>query len=117
MNRIISEIVDKTLSENKMECQDNDVRHVFLSILNTEGLDIREKKSGIIDFITAGIELVSENIYFMIGHSNYTHIVCRYFIHISLYIFHFIAIILYKMNLGLTKTHSFCIYVYLYKNS
>lgn len=51
--------MDKTLADKQIEVQDNDVRSVFLSILNTEGLDIREKKSGIIDFITAGIELVS----------------------------------------------------------
>lgn len=38
---------------------DNDVRSVFLGILKEEDLDNREKKSAIIDFISAGIETVS----------------------------------------------------------
>lgn len=37
---------------------ENDVRSVFLGILKEEGLDNREKKSAIIDFISAGIETV-----------------------------------------------------------
>lgn len=40
---------------------------VFLSILNNPGLDIREKKAGIIDFIAAGIKTVSNFSYACYG--------------------------------------------------
>lgn len=36
-----------------------DHRHVFRSILQQDDLDIREMKSAIVDFISAGIETVS----------------------------------------------------------
>lgn len=47
------------MAEEEMEFQDNDVRSVFVSILQDDSLDIREKKSAIIDFISAGIETVN----------------------------------------------------------
>lgn len=56
--RIISDIVDKALNEEKLEYKDNEVNSIFLSILQSDELDIREKKSGLIDFITAGIDTV-----------------------------------------------------------
>lgn len=57
-NSIISEIVDRAITDEHLESSDDDVRHVFLSILLKEDLDIREKKSAIVDFIAAGIETV-----------------------------------------------------------
>lgn len=36
-----------------------DLRSIFLNILELKDLDIRDKKSAIIDFIAAGIETVS----------------------------------------------------------
>lgn len=40
--------------------EDQDLRSIFLNILALEELDIRDKKSAIIDFIAAGIETVSK---------------------------------------------------------
>lgn len=57
-NSIISEIVDRAISDEHLESSDDDVRQVFLSILLKTELDIREKKSAIVDFIAAGIETV-----------------------------------------------------------
>jgi len=51
-------MVDNTLLDEQLECNDNDVRSVFISILQTNDLDIKDKKSAIIDFIAAGIETV-----------------------------------------------------------
>ena len=56
---IVSELVDAALAEENDDAANEGIKSIFTSIVNTEGLDIREKKSGIIDFITAGIELVS----------------------------------------------------------
>lgn len=58
---VISEMVDQAMAENQSATAagaDNDVRSVFLGILHEEDLDMREKKSAIIDFISAGIETV-----------------------------------------------------------
>lgn len=62
MPSVISEMVDKTLEENNanfMHHDDHDLRSVFLNILEIKDLDIRDKKSAIVDFIAAGIETVS----------------------------------------------------------
>lgn len=61
MPSVISEMVDKALEENNRNSmhQDDDLRSVFLKILEIKDLDIRDKKSAIIDFIAAGIETVS----------------------------------------------------------
>lgn len=61
---VISEIIDNELEEHKKSaaCEDEDaagLRSVFLNILELKELDIRDKKSAIIDFIAAGIETVS----------------------------------------------------------
>lgn len=44
----------------------NTVHSVFLSILNEPNLDIREKKSAIIDFISAGIETLANTLSFIL---------------------------------------------------
>ena len=61
MPSVISEMVDKALEENNSNFmhQDDDLRSVFLKILEIKDLDVRDKKSAIIDFIAAGIETVS----------------------------------------------------------
>lgn len=59
--RTISEIVDEAMAEEDWpttESHDYDHRHVFRSILKQDDLDIREMKSAIVDFISAGIETV-----------------------------------------------------------
>lgn len=57
-------MVEEALEEhNTTDSQDLDdgdagLRSIFLSILELKDLDIRDKKSAIIDFIAAGIETV-----------------------------------------------------------
>lgn len=65
MPSVISEMVDKALEENNANFMhhDDDLRSVFLNILEVKDLDIRDKKSAIIDFIAAGIETVCKQIY------------------------------------------------------
>ncbi|XP_063697170.1 ecdysone 20-monooxygenase [Culicoides brevitarsis] len=60
---IVSEIVDETLQNGDMECQTEDIRSVYLNILNSD-VDIRDKKAGIIDFIAAGIETLAHTLSF-----------------------------------------------------
>lgn len=64
---IISEIVDTALNENQTEFVDEDsVNSVFFSILCEKDLDIRDKKSAIIDFIAAGIETLANTLIFVL---------------------------------------------------
>jgi len=58
--RIISEMVENALEEESKTCNVNEAQSVFMSILQTPGLDVRDKKAAIIDFIAAGIQTVSE---------------------------------------------------------
>lgn len=64
----ISEIVDEALKEGKASFVDDDesVNSVFWSILREDGLDIRDKKSAIIDFIAAGIETFANTLIFIL---------------------------------------------------
>lgn len=55
----IAEIVNEALQEEQQQCSEDDVRSIFLSILQTEGLDTKDKIAGIIDLIHAAIETVS----------------------------------------------------------
>ncbi|KAL5293367.1 Cyp314a1 family protein [Megaselia abdita] len=64
---IISELVDETLAENELNSADDDVNSIFHSILQTKDLDIRDKKSAIIDFIAAGIETLGNTLIFAIN--------------------------------------------------
>ncbi len=54
------------MANESFECNDNDVKSVFNNLMQEKDLDIREKKSAIIDFISAGIETVK-------FHENYWH--------------------------------------------
>lgn len=65
---IISEIVDAAIRENNnVDCvDDKNVNSVFLNILNEKDLDIRDKKSAIIDFIAAGIETLANTLIFVL---------------------------------------------------
>lgn len=56
---VISDIVDTALEEEKLEFNDNEIHNAFNSILSAKNVDIKDKKSAIIDFIAAGIETVS----------------------------------------------------------
>ena len=53
--------MEKALEEDQSSYEDGDValRSIFLNILELKDLDIRDKKSAIIDFIAAGIETVT----------------------------------------------------------
>jgi len=55
---IISSLVDAALVEERNTAQIEPVQSVFLSVLQAQGLDIRDKKAAIIDFIAAGIQTV-----------------------------------------------------------
>lgn len=49
------------MANELFECNggdDDDVKSVFNNLMQEKDLDIREKKSAIIDFISAGIETV-----------------------------------------------------------
>jgi len=52
-------MVELALKEERDACAVDAVSSVFMSVLNAPGLDVREKKAGIIDFITAGTQTVS----------------------------------------------------------
>lgn len=67
---IISEIVDAAIRENNIECADEKgVNSVFFNILNEKDLDIRDKKSAIIDFIAAGIETLANTLIFVLHYT------------------------------------------------
>ncbi|CAG2067574.1 unnamed protein product, partial [Timema podura] len=53
---IISELVEVAMTEEMETCAMDGIQSVFTSILRAPGLDVREKKAGIIDFIAAGIQ-------------------------------------------------------------
>lgn len=63
---IISDLVEKSLKEEYETCQTSDVQSVFMSILNAHGLDIRDKKAAIIDFIAAGIQTLGNTLVFLL---------------------------------------------------
>lgn len=63
---IISDIVDDAL--NKDKSNDEDVGSVFHSILYDKDLDVRDKKSAIIDFIAAGIETLAHTLIFVLNY-------------------------------------------------
>lgn len=66
MSSLISELVDKALEEEECISNDNDIRSVFYHILQADSIDIREKKSVIIDFIAAGIQTLTNTISFLL---------------------------------------------------
>lgn len=58
------------MADNKIDCVDEDsVNSVFYSILADKDLDIRDKKSAIIDFISAGIETLANTLIFILHYS------------------------------------------------
>lgn len=64
---IISEIVDEAINDTaSIPIGDNSVKSVFYSILCEKDLDIRDKKSAIIDFIAAGIETLANTLIFIL---------------------------------------------------
>lgn len=59
--------MDVALEEIDIDCiDDNSVKSVFYSILSEKDLDIRDKKSAIIDFIAAGIETLANTLIFIL---------------------------------------------------
>ncbi|XP_055376931.1 ecdysone 20-monooxygenase [Condylostylus longicornis] len=65
---VISNLVNKSLDDEQLECDSEDIKSVYINILRTEDLDIKEKKSAIIDFIAAGIETMANTLIFMLYH-------------------------------------------------
>lgn len=61
--------MDTALNEQKTECHDDEsVDSVFWSILCDNDLDIRDKKSAMIDFIAAGIETLANTLIFVLSY-------------------------------------------------
>ena len=58
---IITELIETTLREQEGDARDGNTEAVFRSILKETGLDMKDKKAGIIDFISAGIHTVIFN--------------------------------------------------------
>nr|CAD7585730.1 unnamed protein product [Timema genevievae] len=63
---IISELVEVAMTEEMETCATDGIQSVFTSILRAPGLDVREKKAGIIDFIAAGIQGLSNSLMFLL---------------------------------------------------
>nr|CAD7433241.1 unnamed protein product [Timema monikensis] len=63
---IISELVEVAMTEEMETCAMDGIQSVFTSILRAPGLDVREKKAGIIDFIAAGIQGLSNSLMFLL---------------------------------------------------
>nr|WIM36150.1 shade [Pyrrhocoris apterus] len=61
---IISEMVENAELEEQEYAEEN-CGNVFMSILRSPGLDIREKKAAIIDFIAGGISTVGNTLVFL----------------------------------------------------
>ncbi|KAL9905972.1 ecdysone 20-monooxygenase isoform X1 [Glossina fuscipes] len=71
---VISEMMEQTLATSEAnyhtmhhDDEDQDLRSIFLNILALEELDIRDKKSAIIDFIAAGIETLAHTLLFVLS--------------------------------------------------
>ncbi|KAL1138641.1 hypothetical protein AAG570_008704 [Ranatra chinensis] len=62
---IISDLVEESLKEETDTCALEAVQSVFMAILQAPGLDIRDKKAGIIDFIAAGIKTLGNTLVFL----------------------------------------------------
>lgn len=59
LHSFISEMVDDALKEEKDTANIDPVEAVFMSILKASGLELKDKKAAVIDFIAAGIQTVS----------------------------------------------------------
>ncbi|XP_055635576.1 ecdysone 20-monooxygenase isoform X2 [Toxorhynchites rutilus septentrionalis] len=62
----IADIVHEALKEERTDHSENDMRSIFLNILQTEGLDTKDKIVGIIDLIHASIETFSNTLSFLL---------------------------------------------------
>uniref|UniRef100_A0A0A9XMH1 Ecdysone 20-monooxygenase n=1 Tax=Lygus hesperus TaxID=30085 RepID=A0A0A9XMH1_LYGHE len=62
---VISEMVDNAEKLEQDTCHTEGTRSVFMSILKAHGLDIRDKKAAIIDFIAAGIKTLGNTLVFL----------------------------------------------------
>ncbi|XP_046669599.1 ecdysone 20-monooxygenase [Homalodisca vitripennis] len=63
---VISDLVDSALKEELEMCDMDGVKSVFMSILQSPNLDIRDKKAGIIDFVAAGIKTLGNTLVFLL---------------------------------------------------
>lgn len=63
--KIFGKILDEESDKEEMESDVDEITSIFKSILNQD-MDMREKKSGVVDFITAGMETLSHTISFFL---------------------------------------------------
>lgn len=54
------------MEEEEYVSTDNDIRSIFNEILQSDTIDIRDKKSVIVDFIAAGIQTLTNTISFLL---------------------------------------------------
>ncbi|XP_014093991.2 ecdysone 20-monooxygenase isoform X1 [Bactrocera oleae] len=68
---VISEMVEMALKEDYLTSAGDEseaaLRSIFLNILELKDLDIRDKKSAIVDFIAAGIETLANTVLFVLS--------------------------------------------------
>ncbi|XP_055907958.1 ecdysone 20-monooxygenase [Eupeodes corollae] len=67
---MISEMVEQALRDEEFEVtnfDDDDLKSIFISILQLKDIDIRDKKSAIIDFVAAGIETLANTLIFVLN--------------------------------------------------
>lgn len=62
---IISKILDNESEQEEMESDVDEITSIFRSILNQD-MDMREKKSALVDFISAGVVTLSHTISFFL---------------------------------------------------
>ncbi|XP_067647429.1 ecdysone 20-monooxygenase [Eurosta solidaginis] len=68
---VISEMVEMALQEDYLVSANDEseaaLRSIFLNILELKDLDIRDKKSAIVDFIASGIETLANTVLFVLS--------------------------------------------------
>lgn len=63
--KIFGKILDEESEKGEMESEVNEITSIFKSILNQD-MDMREKKSSVVDFITSGMETLAHTISFFL---------------------------------------------------
>ncbi|KDR16753.1 Ecdysone 20-monooxygenase [Zootermopsis nevadensis] len=63
---IVSDLVESALKEERDSCAMDAVNSIFMSVLKAPGLDIREKKAAIIDFIASGMQTLGNTLVFVL---------------------------------------------------
>ncbi|CAG9806310.1 unnamed protein product [Chironomus riparius] len=65
---VISEIIEKILIEDKEKASDTEITSILEKVVNAEGLDMKDKICGIIDFLAGSTEAKTATIMFLLYH-------------------------------------------------